>query len=199
MNGKHLLAALGIASTLLGAVPAMGSGVPAETPPAAKPEEKKDVLAISGKDYSATVRTPEGWQGDVEAAKPFHGNALFTQAGDPAGAAKILLIVQHKFDENTALLINGDINNIRKQYPNLQTADLDVKHPKYATFTKVLSQPGEFFQYETYMNPGSLYSYAIYVGMSKGKEAATPAELAAYKALVQSVQMAPPPATPSAQ
>jgi hypothetical protein len=192
MNGKHLLAALGVATTLLAAVPGTSFGATAETPPAAKPEEKKDALAITGKDYSATVRTPEGWQGDVEAAKAFHGNALFTQKGDPAGAAKILLIMQHKFDENTGLLIDGDIANIRKQYPNLQVADLDVKHPKYPTFTKTLSLPGEFFQYETYMNPGSLYGYAVYVGMSKGKEAATPAELAAYKAIVESLQMASP-------
>ena len=198
MNGKHCLAALGIASVLLAAVPARGFGA-AEAPPAAKPEGKKDVLTISAKDYSATVRTPEGWQGDLEAAKPFHGNALFTQKGDPAGGAKILLILQHKFDENTALLLQGDIANIRKQYPNLELADLDVKHPKYATFAKTLSQPGQFFQYQVYMNPGSIYPDAIFVGMSKPKEAATPAELAAYQQIVQSLQLSPPTVAPTPQ
>ena len=199
MNGKHLLAALGIASTLLACAPATSLGATAGAPPAAKPDEKKDVITITGQDYSATVRAPEGWQGDTEAAKAFRGNVLFTQKGDPAGGAKVLLVMQHKFDENTALLLDGDIANIRKQYPNLQLADLDVKHPKYQTFSKALSQPGEFFQYETYMNPGSIYGYAVFVGMSKAKEAATPAELAAYKEIVRSLQMAPLASAPPAQ
>jgi hypothetical protein len=195
MNSKHLLAAFGIASALLAAFPGKSSG--ADAPPAAKTEEKKDVITLKGKDYSLTVRAPEGWQGDTGAAKQFHGDVLFTRKADSGSGAKILLIVQHKFDENTSLLIDGDVANIRKQYPNLQVADLDVKHPKYPTFTKAISQPGEFFQYEAYANPGSLYAYALYVGMSKAKDPATPAELAAYKEIFQSLQMAPPSAAPN--
>jgi hypothetical protein len=194
-SSKHLLAAFGIASALLVAVP--GKSLGADAPPAAKADEAQGVLTVKGPDYSLTVRTPEGWKGDLEAAKQYHGNVLFTQTADSGAGAKILLIVQHKFDENTSLLINGDISNIRKQYPGLQVADLDVKHPKYPTFTKTLFQPGQFFQYEAYANPGSLYAYALYVGMSKPKEAATPAELAAYKEIVESLQMAPPAATPN--
>jgi hypothetical protein len=197
MNSKNLLAAFGIASTLLAAVPGRSFG--AEAPPAAKAGEKTDVLTVKGPDYTLTARAPEGWEGSIEAAKPFHGNVLFTQKADSGAGAKILLIVQHKFDENTALLINGDINNIRKQYPNLETAELDVKHLKYPTFTKTLSQPGQFFQYETYMNPGSLYAWALFLGMSKTKDPATPAELAAYKEIVQSLQMSPPSAAPNPQ
>jgi hypothetical protein len=197
MNSKHLLAAFGIASALLAAVPGKSFG--AEAPPAAKAGEKTDVLTVKGPDYTLTARAPEGWEGSIEAAKPFHGNVLFTQKADSGAGARILLIVQHKFDENTALLINGDINNIRKQYPNLETADLDVKHPKYPTFTKTLSQPGQFFQYEAYMNPGSLYAWALFLGMSKTKDPATPAELAAYKEIVQSLQMSPPSAAPNPQ
>ncbi|HEY3568533.1 MAG TPA: hypothetical protein VGP73_11430 [Thermoanaerobaculia bacterium] len=200
MNSKHLLAAFGIASALL-AVPATGFG--AEAPPAAKaeakPEAKSDVVTAKGKDYSLTVRTPEGWQADTATAKQYHGEALFTQKGDSGAGAKILLVVQHKFDENTGLLVDGDVANIRKQFPSLQLADLDVKHPTYPTFTKTLSQPGQFFQYEAYMNPGSLYPNVLYVGMSKAKDPATPAELAAYKEIVQSLKVEPPPAAPNPQ
>ena len=195
MDSKHLLAAFGIASALLAAVPGKSFG--AEAPPAAKAETKTDVVSVKGKDYSFTVRTPDGWQADTETAKQFHGDVLFTQKADAGGGAKILLIVQHKFDENTALLIQGDINNVRKQFPNLQLADLDVKHPRYSTFAKTVSQPGQFFQYEAYMNPGSLYPNALYAGMSKAKDPATPAELAAYKEIVQSLEMTPPPAAPN--
>ena len=195
MDSKHLLAAFGIASALLAAVPGKSFG--AEAPPAAKAETKTDVVSVKGKDYSFTVRTPDGWQADTETAKQYHGDVLFTQKADAGGGAKILLIVQHKFDENTALLIQGDINNVRKQFPNLQLADLDVKHPRYSTFAKTVSQPGQFFQYEAYMNPGSLYPNALYAGMSKAKDPATPAELAAYKEIIQSVEMTPPPAAPN--
>jgi len=197
MNNKHLLAAFGIASALLAAVP--GTSFGAEAPPAAKTEAKTGAVTVKGKDYSLTVRTPEGWQADTETAKQYHGNVLFTQKADSGAGAKILLIVQHKFDENTALLVEGDVANIRKQYPGLQLADLDVKHPSYPSFTKTLSQPGQFFQYEAYMNPGSLYPNALYAGMSKAKDPATPAELAAYREIVQSLHVDPPAASPNPQ
>lgn len=196
MNSKHLLAAFGIASALLAAVPGTSFG---EAPPAAKTAAKTGAVTVKGKDYSLTVRTPEGWQADTETAKQYHGDVLFTQKADSGAGAKILLIVQHKFDENTALLVDGDVANIRKQYPGLQLADLDVKHPSYPSFTKTLSQPGQFFQYEAYMNPGSLFPNALYVGMSKAKDPATPAELAAYREIVQSLHVDPPPASPNPQ
>jgi len=197
MNNKHLLAAFGIASALLAAVP--GTSFGAEAPPAAKTEAKTGAVTVKGKDYSLTVRTPEGWQADTETARQYHGDVLFTQKADSGAGAKILLIVQHKFDENTALLVEGDVANIRKQYPCLQLADLDVKHPSYPSFTKTLSQPGQFFQYEAYMNPGSLFPNVLYVGMSKAKDPATPAELAAYREIVQSLHVDPPAASPNPQ
>ena len=195
MDSKHLLAAFGIASALLAAVP--GTSFGAENPPAAKTEAQPGVVTVTGKDYSLTVRTPEGWRADTETAKQYHGNVMFTQKA--GGGAKVMLAVEHKFDENTALLIQGDVNSIRKQYPNLQLADLDVKHPRYATFTKTLSLPGQFFQYEVFMNPGSMYANVVYVGMSTSKDPATPAELAAYKEIVQSVELALPVTKPNPQ
>ena len=195
MNGKHLLAACGITSALLFAVPGKSFG--AEAPPASKPEPATGVITIKDPDYILTVRAPEGWQGDTEAAKPFHGKILFTPKAGSSGA-KILLSVLHKFDENTNLFLQGDIVRARKQYPNLQLADLDVKHPKYAAFTKTLSQPGQFFVYKAYLNPGSILSSALFVEMAKPKEPATPAELAAYKEIVQSLQIVPPPAADAA-
>ncbi len=192
MNGKHLLAACGIVSALLAAVPVKSFG--AEAPPAAKPESMTGVLTIKDSGYTLTVRTPEGWQGDTEAAKPFRGKVLFTpKAGS---GAKILVSVLHKFDENVNLFLQGDIERTRKQYPNLQTSDLDVKHPKYTAYAKVVSLPGQFFVYEAYLNPGSVLASALFVELSKPKEPATPAELAAYKEVVQSLQIVP--ATPPA-
>jgi hypothetical protein len=195
MNGKHLLAACGIVATLLVAVPAKSFG--AEAPPAAKPEPTMDVLTIKDPAFTVTVRTPEGWQGDTAAAEPFHGKVLFTpKAG--SGGARILLSVPHKFDENVSLFLEGDIERTRKQYPDLQLADLDVKHPRYAAFSRTLSRPGQFFIYEAYLNPGSELANALFVELSKPKEPATPAELAAYKEIIQSLQIVPGPPPPPA-
>lgn len=195
MNGKHLLAACGIVFALLTAAPWKSSG--AEAPPAAKPEPMTGVITIKDPAYTVTVRTPEGWQGDTAAAEPFHGKILFTpKAG--SGGAKILLSVPHKFDENVDLFLEGDVERTRKQYPDLQLADLDVKHPKYAAFSKTLSRSGQFFLYETYLNPGPEIANALFVELSKPKEAATPAELAAYKEIIQSLQIVPgPPPAPA--
>jgi hypothetical protein len=195
MNGKHLLAACGIASALLSSAPGKSFG--AEAPPAVKPDQTADVITIQDPGYSLTVRTPEGWQGEVEAAKPFHGKVLFTPKAGSPGGTRILLSVPHKFDENVDLFLEGDIARVRKQYPDLQLAGLDVKHPRYAAFTKTLSQPGQFFVYEAYLNPGSVFSSALFVQMSKLREPATPAELAAYKEIVQSLRIALPPPPPS--
>jgi len=196
MDSKHLLAAFGIASALLAAVPGKSFG--AENPPAAKTEAQPGVVTVTGKDYILTVRTPEGWEADTETAQKYRGNVLFTRKAE-AGGAKVMLSVERKFDDNTALLIQGEVNNIRKQFPNLELADLDVKHPRYATFTKTLSQPGQFFQYEAFMNPGSLHPNVVYVGMSTAKNPATPAELAAYKEIVESVELALPAPAPKPQ
>lgn len=194
MKRRHLLAAIGIASALLSAVPGKSFG--AEAPPAAKPEEAPGVITLKEPAYTLTVRTPEGWQGDTEAAKLLRGQVLFTPKTGSSDT-KILLSVVHKFDANTDLFLQGDISRARKKYPDLQLADLDVKHPRYAAFTKELSQPGQFFVYEAYLNPGSVFSSALFVKMSKLKEPATPAELAAYKEIVQSLQIALPPPPPA--
>jgi hypothetical protein len=191
MNGKHLLAAFGIASALLAAIPEKSFG--AEAPPAAKPGPLTGVITIKDEGYTLTVRTPDGWQGDTEAAKPFHGKVLFTPK--TGSGPKILLSVVQKFSENANLFLQGDIERTRKQYPSLELADLDMKHPKYQVFAKTLSQPGQFFVYEAYLNPGSVLQNALFAQMSKAKEPATPAELAAYKEIVQSLQIVPAAST----
>jgi hypothetical protein len=214
MNSKQILAALGIASTLLAAGPAAGCASTGDSaPPVTKPETKilmktevkvdemtPEVVTVSTKDYTFTVRTPAGWTGDTEAAKKYQGSVLFVQkseAGTPGGG-QILVGVYHKFDENVGLRLETDTQNYRKQYPKLELGELDAKHPRYATFQRTFSQAGEFYQYVTYLNPGSLYPYALFVAMYK-KAPATPAELAAYKGIVQSLEMTPPSGKPAPQ
>jgi hypothetical protein len=202
MNSKQILAAFGIASTLLAAVPATGcaatgSSAPPAAKPAAKAEEMKpDVITVTTKDYTFTANTPEGWRGDTEGAKKYQGSILFTQKSETPGGGQILVGVYHKFDENVGLRLETDTQNYRKQYPKLELGELDAKHPQYTTFPRTFSQAGEFYQYVTYLNPGSLYPYALFVAMYK-KAPATPAELAAYKEIVRSLKMTPPSSKPT--
>jgi|GEM_PF-2425148 len=217
MNSKQILAALGIASTLLAAGPATGcASTGTSAPPAAKPDTKAeemkagmkpeakpemkpdDVMTVTTKDYTFTVQTPAGWTGDLEGAKKYQGSVLFTQKPEAAtpGGGQVLVGVYHKFDENVGLRLETDTQNYRKQYPKLELGELDAKHPQYATFPRTFSQAGEFYQYVTYLNPGSLYPYSLFVAMYK-KTPAMPAELAAYKEIVRSLKMTPPSAKPT--
>ena len=155
-------------------------------------------MTVTTKDYTFTVQTPAGWTGDIEGAKKYQGSVLFTQKPEAAtpGGGQVLVGVYHKFDENVGLRLETDTQNYRKQYPKLELGELDAKHPQYATFPRTFSQAGEFYQYVTYLNPGSLYSYSLFVAMYK-KTPATPAELAAYKEIVRSLKMTPPSSKPT--
>jgi hypothetical protein len=166
---------------------------------ATKEETKPGVMTVTTKDYTFTVHTPEGWTGDTENAKKYQGSIYFSQKSEAAtpGGAKVLVGIYHKFDENVGLRLETEIQNYRKEYPKLELGELNIKHPRYDTFQKVLSQSGDFYQYVTYLNPGNLYSYSLFVAMSKKKTPATPAELAAYKDIVQSLQMTPPSSKPT--
>jgi hypothetical protein len=181
MNSKHRPAAFAVAAALLAALLAI--------PPAARSEEAKDVVTVTTKDYALGVHTPAGWQGDTEAAKKYQGSVIFTPKTASADDAKILVSVHHKFDENTELRMQGEIANYRKRYPHLELTDLDIKHPQYATFAKLFSQPGDFYQYIAFLNPGEVYTDTLYVAMIKQKVPATPEDLAAYKDILQSLKI----------
>jgi hypothetical protein len=186
MNSKHLMAALGVAAALLTVPPAVGA------------EEATDVVTVTTKEYVLTVHTPEGWQGDTEAAKKYQGAVVFTPKAASPDSAKILVSVHHKSDENTELRLQGEIAQYRKRYPHLELAELDVKHPQYATYGKLFSQPGDFYQYIAFLNPGQIYNYTLYAAMLKQKAPATPEELAAYKDILQSLKITLVSAKPAA-
>jgi hypothetical protein len=182
MNSKHLLAALGVAVALL-ASPA------AAKPEDPKPEEPKDRVTVTTPGYVLAAHVPEGWQGDTEAAKKYHGSMLFTPKAAGAGSAKILVSVYYKSNENTELRLQSEIANYRKRYPHLELTDLDVKHPQYETVGKLFSQPNDFYQDIAFLNPGTIYGNILYVAMLKQKTPVTPEELAAYKDVLQSLKM----------
>jgi hypothetical protein len=175
------------------------AGAQTSPPAAAAPAADPSYLTVREKDYVLTVHRPAGWQDDAEAAKKYRGKFLFRpqpEAGKADTGALLVVSTYHKFDENVALRLESDTESFRKQFPNLVLGTLDVKHPKYATYGRVFSQPDGFYQYVTYLNPGGSQPYAVYVALGREKGAATPAELAAFKELVESLVISLPARKP---
>jgi hypothetical protein len=204
---KSFQTSIALGATLLlfavaGAAPAGAQKPsPAAGSAAAAPAAAADpsYLTVREKDYVLTVHRPAGWQEDAEGATKYRGKFLFhpqPEAGKADTGTMLLVSTYHKFDENVGLRLQSDADSFRKQFPNLEQGTVDVKHPKYATYARVFSQPGGFYQYVTYLNPGGAQPYAVYVALGREKGAATPAELAAYKELVESLVISLPAGKP---
>ncbi len=201
MKSSQTSIALGVTLILCAAaVPAAAqTPPPAAAQPAPAAAADPSYLTVREKDYILTVHRPAGWQADAEGVKKYNGKFLFhpqSEAGKADSGAVLLVSTYHKFDENVGLRLQSDADSFRKQFPNVEQGTLDVKHPKYATYGRVFSQPGGFYQYVTYLNPGGAQPYAVYVSLGREKGAATPAELAAFKELVESLVISLPAGKP---
>jgi len=196
LGATLLLCAVAAVAAVAGTAPA-GAQKPSSPAPAAAADPS--YLTVREKDYVLTVHRPVGWQEDAEGATKYRGKFLFRpqpEAGKADSGTVLLVSTYHKFDENVALRLQSDADSFRKQFPNLVEGTVDVKHPRYATYARVFSQPDGFYQYVTYLNPGGSQPYAVYVALGREKGAATPAELAAYKQLVESLVISLPAGKP---
>jgi hypothetical protein len=201
MKSSQTSIALGVTLILCAAAvqAAAQTPPPAAAQPAPAAAADPSYLTVREKDYILTVHRPAGWQEDAEGVKKYNGKFVFRpqpEAGQADSGAVLLVSTYHKFDENVGLRLQSDTENFRKQFPNLEQGTLDVKHPKYVTYGRIFSQPGGFSQYVTYLNPGGSQPYAVYVALGREKGAATPAELAAFKELVESLVISLPAAKP---
>jgi hypothetical protein len=199
MNSAKSLMTVGILSALAllapgGSIAGAEQGAAPAKP--AVPANRTDIskVDVEVKDFSFSARTPAEWREDAEAAKKYRVNLVFVPETEEAKAnnAVIQVSADHKYDENISMVLDTQIANFRTRYPNLELGDLDVKHPSYATFPKLASQAGDFYQYMAYVNPGTLYPYVFYVSLTTKKTAATPAETAAFREVLESLQVNPP-------
>lgn len=151
-----------------------------------------DALLVYGEGFAFGVKEPAGWRSDTEAeAAKLHVNIVFFPgvAGPKAGEVNIRVRVNEKTDEDTIKDLQADMEGYRKEYPKIQLEEIPFKHAEYATFAKLFVQPGDFYEYTAYLNPGPQYPYTLSVALSKGKSAATPAELAAYETVLKSLKV----------
>ncbi|MFY9825179.1 MAG: hypothetical protein WAM82_27625 [Thermoanaerobaculia bacterium] len=159
-------------------------------PKAAEPEPA--TLLISGDGFSFMVQEPPGWTGDTDRARQYGVSVVFFPHSAQSKAADVTIRVRvdEKSSENLAAELKDDMNSLRQRYPEMKADDLaDVKHSAYATYPKLFYQPGSFFEYVAYLNPGPQYPFSIAVAMSKAKSAASPGELAAFESVVKSINV----------
>lgn len=155
------------------------------------PTPEPSALLISGDGFSFMVQEPPGWTGDTDRARQYGVSVVFFPSVAESKAADVTIRVRidEKSHENLAEDLSADMNGLRQRYPEMKAAELDVKHPVYATFPKLFYSPGSFFEYVTYLNPGPQFPFSLAVAMSKAKSAASPGELAAFASVVRSINV----------
>jgi hypothetical protein len=154
-----------------------------------KAEPQSSALLISGEGFSFMVQEPPGWKGDTDRARQYGVSVVFfpSLAASKAADVTIRVRVDEKSHENLAEDLTADLKGLRRQYPEIQSRDLEVRHPGYATFPRLFYKPGSFFEYVAYLNPGPRYPFSLEVAMSKAKSAASPGELAAFESVLKSI------------
>ncbi len=154
-------------------------------------EGRKDSLLIYGEGFAFTVKEPLEWRGDIEAAQEYGANIVFfPEAAESKFAdVKIRLRVTQKVDENTAADLEADREGYRREHPKVKFGELNVRHPQYGTFSELFFEPGSFYEYVSYLNPGPKYGVILSVSMSKASSAATKIELEAYEKVLGSVMI----------
>jgi hypothetical protein len=177
-----------LASALPGSAAETPKAKPAENKPAEKPP-----LVIQAQGFSFSVTQPDGWLADEQAMKKYQANLAFASKSEPGQEPQASIVIQarRKVNENVALSLESDKQAYRQRDPGVQFSTMDVKHPLYAVFPQLISKPGEYYVYTTYLNPKG-FEVVFSVVMPKKKSQATPQELAAYQQVVESLRVIPP-------
>ncbi len=150
-------------------------------------------LVVYGDDFMFVVKEPKGWQGDVENAPKLSAGVVLYRDKETFEKHSILIIVRMagKVDENTEEDLAHEMRGFRTLYPDAEFSPLPVKHPSYASFSKVFSVPKSRHEYVTFLNPGASVPYLFSIAMDTGKQKATAGELEAYREVVRSLEFIP--------
>ncbi len=151
--------------------------------------EKMDNLIIYGDNFMVSAKEPNSWKGDSTNASAYHANLVFYRNNETIQNAKtvIRILIADKTDENTIEDLKYDMESYRKQYPKVQFKDIPVKHHGYQTFPKLFYVADSFYEYVTYLNPGTKHRYNISVSMNIQKTEATKEDMQAYSSIIESI------------
>ena len=158
--------------------------------PSMAAEPEPDNLIVYGEGFAFSVKEPDGWIGDVEKSQEFAANLILYPRGaslKSPGTPIIRVLISRKADEDTSADLAHDMEQYRAGYPGVQFKDVAISHPVYSTYPKLFFIPGRFFEYTTYLNPGSGRWQLISLAMNKQRQEATASELSAYKQIIASL------------
>jgi hypothetical protein len=157
-------------------------------------QQKSDQLLVYGDNFLFSVKEPAGWKGDTASAEKFQSNVVLHDATQSAASVVGLIRVRlnDKTDENISAEMEADIRSYRAQYPKVQLKEIIVKNPVHPTIAKVFYIPGQFYEYVTYMNPGSGKPFIFSVSMNAQTSEATTRQLDAYETTVASLKLLKP-------
>jgi hypothetical protein len=148
-----------------------------------------DSLIVYGNGFMFTVKEPQNWTGDTQSASRWGANIIFYKQGEMPSNPRTVVIrigVFDKADENTSNDLKADMNEYRSKYPGIAFDDIDGIKTRYKAWPKLFYVPKNFYEYVTYLNPGSEHHQLISISMNKPGTAATADELHAYQAVIES-------------
>ncbi len=182
--GKRLTRTLGYSALMTAA---LSTGLAAVSPAQRK---KPEVIIITGRNFQFGVCIPEGWQGDTRHAPYYHADLIFYPRGAGWKSTNPIIRVRlnRKADENTAADLEHDLEEYRKKSPQVQYEGLNVGNMLYRCFAKLVFVEGEFYDYITYINPGSKYWYCFSVLMTGQKARLDDKQLTAYRFVAATLQ-----------
>jgi hypothetical protein len=157
-------------------------------------------LIVYGKGFAFSVEEPEEWRGDTQSAARWGANIIFYKQGDwpsSPGTAVIRIGVFDKADEDTSKDLEADMNEYRRKYPGVAFKDIDGIKARYKAWPKLFYVPKSFYEYVTYLNPGSKRRQLVSVSMNKTGTSSTADEMHAYQAVIQSFELMNVATTPA--
>jgi len=157
-------------------------------------EKKLDNLIIYGEGFSFSVKEPSGWTGDTSNAAAILANVLFFKDGETCQTENVTILVRinKKMDESVEKDLEFDMDQYRNQYPTVQFKDITVTHLQYKTYSKLFYVKDTFYEYVTYVNPGSGKPVTFSVSMNVQKNEASKEAFAAYQKIIGTLSLLNP-------
>jgi hypothetical protein len=181
----------GLALSLLGLASPVAASAQAAGRPAPGAPGQLSALLVYGDDFVFAIQAPAGWRADTGAAKDLGADVVFFP--EPAGsrAAGVTLRVRgtKETGKDLAADLAADLASYRKRSSQVQSGDLDVRHPTYATAARAFFVPGSFYEYVAHLDAGGAPPVHLAVTLAKANAAATPGELAAWREVLQSITL----------
>jgi hypothetical protein len=155
-------------------------------------ESELDALIVYGNGFAFSVKETKGWKGDINTAQQYGANVIFYLQGhnpNTANTTLIRILAAKKTDEDTAKDIAQDMKEYQARYKGVKFKDISISHPEYKCFPKLFYLPAQFYEYVTYINPGSQKTLLLSASMNKQKTDANTDELRAYKQIIESLRV----------